>query len=239
MSDCGCTSSGSCSPCNQVNSQESVASWLSNLTSLLFGAITKTVSNGKATWSTPCSPTEVAGVPRGASEGYICYLIRLFAALGWEYVGIWNVVDTYTPNQIVTYNSYYLYRAKTTNTNSNPSLNPADWDLILTGQPGPPGVGGTPTFPSQVIVASPYLATDSDGVLLVEPIANTIINLDQIATLSVGKWYTIRTNSSTYTVTITPFAGDTINGAASYVLNLSGQSVQLQSVNGSTDWRIV
>lgn len=52
---------------------------MANLVDALFGAITKTVDgSGRAIWTTPCSPNdEVAGFPRGADEGFICYLLRI------------------------------------------------------------------------------------------------------------------------------------------------------------------
>ena len=63
-----------------IVSQESVASILGNLTSALYGTITKTVVDGRVVWST-CDVNQhatVFGIPRNAGEGLICYFLRAF-----------------------------------------------------------------------------------------------------------------------------------------------------------------
>ena len=60
-------------------SQESVPSLISNLTTALYGTITKTVVNRKVIWTIPCDPTQSAtifGIPRLPGEGLLCYFIR-------------------------------------------------------------------------------------------------------------------------------------------------------------------
>jgi hypothetical protein len=228
-----------CSPCGQTQNDESVASWLNNLTTAIFGAITKTVTNGQAVWSIPCAPyDEIAGYTKLAGEGQLCYLTRLLPVLGITYLGNWSAVTNYVLGNIVTVGSQYLYRAKAANLNAPPASNPALWDLILTAPTGPPGTGVAASAPTAIVNTTPVTLTNSGGVVFCEPGANTVINLPQISAVDAGKWFEIRTNSSTYTVTITPFAGNTIGGGSSYVLNLSGEVVLLRSVSGSADWRV-
>ncbi len=70
--------SSNCNPCDQVYKTESVASWLDNLTTQLFGEITKVVENGRAVWTTPCDlDTTILSYPRLPNEGLVCYLIRV------------------------------------------------------------------------------------------------------------------------------------------------------------------
>lgn len=63
-----------------IVSQESVASILGNLTSALYGTVTKTVVNGRVVWST-CDVNQQAvvfGIPRLSGEGLMCYFLRAF-----------------------------------------------------------------------------------------------------------------------------------------------------------------
>jgi len=63
-----------------IVSQESVASILGNLTSALYGTVTKTVVDGRVVWST-CDVNQQAvvfGIPRLAGEGLMCYFLRAF-----------------------------------------------------------------------------------------------------------------------------------------------------------------
>ena len=61
-------------------SQESVPSQIDNLVNALYGAITKTVQNGRVIWDIPCDPTTapatILGVSRNTNEGLLCYIIR-------------------------------------------------------------------------------------------------------------------------------------------------------------------
>lgn len=60
-------------------SQESVPSLINNLTTALYGTITKTVVNRKVVWTIPCDPNQSAtifGIPRLPGEGLMCYFIR-------------------------------------------------------------------------------------------------------------------------------------------------------------------
>jgi len=64
-------------------SAESVPSLIANLTSSLYGQISKNVVNGKISWTT-CDGTypnftgTIAGLPRNAGEGLLCYILRAF-----------------------------------------------------------------------------------------------------------------------------------------------------------------
>lgn len=63
-----------------IVSQESVASILGNLTSALYGTVTKTVVDGRVVWST-CDVNQQAvvfGIPRLTGEGLMCYFLRAF-----------------------------------------------------------------------------------------------------------------------------------------------------------------
>jgi hypothetical protein len=56
---------------------------LENLTNALFGTFTKTIVNGRAVWSAICGTGyEYPGVPRGATEGLLCYVLRVLQYLG-------------------------------------------------------------------------------------------------------------------------------------------------------------
>jgi hypothetical protein len=88
---CGCGGLGIIPPVGRIGNecilptrpeQESVASQLTNLETALFGSFQTTVVNGRATWSQLCSlSSEVPGYPINSGEGFICYLIRIIAAL--------------------------------------------------------------------------------------------------------------------------------------------------------------
>ena len=65
-------------------SAESVPSLISNLTYALYGQIGKSVSNGKVVWNVPCDPNNtasIAGFPRKAGEGLLCYILRVLPNL--------------------------------------------------------------------------------------------------------------------------------------------------------------
>ena len=66
-------------------SAESVPSLISNLTTALYGTITKNVVNGRIIWTTPCDGQfpnftgTVFGISRNAGEGLLCYFLRAFS----------------------------------------------------------------------------------------------------------------------------------------------------------------
>jgi hypothetical protein len=62
-------------------SQESVPSLINNLTTALYGTISKVVANRQVVWNIPCDPNNtatIASVPRNTGEGLLCYLLRIF-----------------------------------------------------------------------------------------------------------------------------------------------------------------
>ena len=66
-------------------SAESVPSLINNLTTALYGLISKSVVNGKVVWTTPCDGQfpnftgTVFGISRNAGEGLLCYFLRAFS----------------------------------------------------------------------------------------------------------------------------------------------------------------
>jgi len=76
---CGCEQPDP-NPCDPaITSPESVSSQLTNLTSQLFGSVTKTIVNGRFVWSPPCAaslPFNIYGVTPNVGEGMLCYIIR-------------------------------------------------------------------------------------------------------------------------------------------------------------------
>lgn len=240
---CNCNNSN---PCSQTYSTESVSSQLSNLTLLLFGVITKTVVNGRAVWDAPCGTDwELPGIPRTPDEGSICYINRCLESLGFTFGGIWDVGTTYSTGTFVSYNTYKWYRALSDTTGDQPDLSPLVWELVLSAPQGPPGPAGsagsgtTASVATADVTAASVNLTDTDAVVLYAPTADSVVNLAEISTLAPGKWYEVRNDSNTFTVTITPFTGETINGAATYVIPaIQGTTVSIRSAVGSTDWRV-
>lgn len=58
--------------------EESRASMIENLILNLFGKVTKTVTNGRGIWSTPCDVNDgVGGFARADNEGLVCYILRI------------------------------------------------------------------------------------------------------------------------------------------------------------------
>jgi len=85
-------------------------------------------------------------------------------------------------------------------------------------------------------VALPYTVVDGDQVITVSNAAVAgVVNLSQInvAPVNINRQLSIY-NLGVGTITVTPFVGDTINGAATYVL-LTGQGVRLWGQT-TTDW---
>lgn len=78
--DC-CTGSGT-SPCATpavLASAETLPSALENFIAHFFGAVTKSVVDGKVVWTLPCSLEQgLEANPRAQGEGLACYFLRLF-----------------------------------------------------------------------------------------------------------------------------------------------------------------
>lgn len=260
MSDCGCsdsswngylTASNPCSPPNN-SYEEGIASAISNLELNLFGILTKTIVNGRATWTAPCGTGgSIAAVPRGTSEGFICYILRLISLLGFYWQGEWNNSTQYQIGDVVLNggNNNILYVCIAVPPIGNAPTNLTYWNLFLNapqglqgpagpqGIPGSPGSSGTPAY-AFTTATTTYTATNTDAVIFAEPASGAFnITLPLMSGLSAGKYYIIRTNGSS-AVTILPTSTDTINGVSSYTMSLAGEAIQLVSKN-SGNWFII
>lgn len=251
---CGCNppSEQQCDPCAPaLLTQESVASWLNNLTLALFGTVTKTIENGRAVWSQPCSP-EIAALtvdPIAVGQGTLCYILQLFQHIGIFNGGIWNAGTTYANNTFVTDPTLsFAYVSLQSVPAGTPLSNTAYWLKVISsgpgpagpagpqGPPGPSGSGSTPTSPARILTSAGTI-TNADGALAFESLAPITQPIPQISALTSGKWFDFWTDGANV-VTLTPFAGDTIEGNASYAMVAAGESFRLQSVSGNTKWRI-
>lgn len=230
--------------CNSnCSGNEPMTSIMDNLILQLFGAITKSVDQwGRWTWNAPCSvEQEIPGYPKNDSEGFICYLIRIFKTIGMVFEGEWSNVTTYGVNSIVSY-SYALYRAKIENTNYAPNTNPDVWELMIEGIAGPQGPAGPAGPPSQpsmapTTVTSDVTLTNNEEFLLCKPTASTVVTLPLQADLFDGKYYYFQTNGL-FPVIITPTAPETIKGHATYELRFDTESVHVIS-GGDGNWRVL
>lgn len=238
---------GPCGPSN--NQEESIASALSNLELSLFGIFTKTIVNGRATWSAPCGAnSSIPAVPRGTSEGFICYVLRLIGLLGFFWKGVWNVGTQYQINDVVLYgvNNDTLYVCTQMPPVGTLPTNASYFDIFIHSPsstvPGPQGPAGSPgssSVPTYAFVTATtnYTATNNDCVIFCESSGSPfVVTLPLISSLSSGKYYKIRTDGA-QTITITPTSTDTINGASNYSITLAGESVEIISKN-SGNWFI-
>jgi hypothetical protein len=104
-------------------SHESVPSLIDNLVAALYGSITKTVVNRRVQWNIPCDPNNsasVAGIPRNAGEGLLCYIMRVFNQfisggtevfspfLNWTFTGNGSTTTYQIPSATATLPSAYL-----------------------------------------------------------------------------------------------------------------------------------
>lgn len=260
MSDCGCgdvpwsgylTVSNPCSPPNN-SYEEGIASAISNLELNLFGILTKTIVNGRATWTAPCGTGgSIPAVPRGTSEGFICYILRLISLLGFYWSGTWNAGTQYQIGDVVLYgaNNNTLYVCIAVPPIGDAPTDNTYWNLFLsapnglTGPQGPQGIPGSPGSSSTPAYAfttatTAYTATNNDAVIFAEAASGAFnITLPLMSSLSSGKYYIIRTNGNA-AVTILPTSTDTINGVSSYTMNLAGEAIQLISKN-TGNWFII
>lgn len=74
---CGATP---CCACPEADANcESLPSQIENFSNQFFGAVTKSVVNGKVVWTLPCSlDVGLPNNPRGSQEGLACFFLRLF-----------------------------------------------------------------------------------------------------------------------------------------------------------------
>lgn len=241
-----CSCNSDCNPCAQVSStQESVASWLDNLTLTLLGEFTKTIVNGRATWAAPCDlySTGLECYPKLTDEGWICYLIRLMDLIGVFVGGTWNPATAYCKNTFVTYGSVsYVALAAVPAGAGTPETRPDLWLAVAgpgpQGPPGPSGAGSAVNYAYRTLVASDTL-TDSDAVVFCEPAAAIVVTLPLIATTLPGKWFHIWTNGA-FNVQLQITGGDTLQVGptigASYNLTTPGEAIKLVSNPATNKW---
>jgi len=244
---CGSNSSCECSPCSQVLTAEGLASQITNLTETLFGTFTKTIVNGRAVWSAVCSPNTdgIPCFPKGATEGFVCYFLRIMSEIGIFNGGVHNSANSYCDNTLVASGSSFYVSIQAV-----PAgiliTNAAYWTLLLTapagatGAQGPPGAsgGGSATSYAVQTATVTVLLTNTSAVVLCKPAAGAIaINLPAIASVDAGKWYKIWTDGA-FTVTVTPNGAETIdNGAASVVMTIPKDAIEI--VADGSDWKII
>lgn len=256
---CGCDSNSDGfqaynNPCNipSNNFEESIASSLDNLALNLFGAFTKTIVNGRATWTIPCAlSNSILNHPQNAGEGFICYILRLFALIGFFWKGVWSAGTQYGAGDVVLYgaNNDTLYVCILQAPIGDIPTDLTYWNLFIqapTGLQGPtgpqgaagaPGGAATPTYATVTATAN-YTATNNDAVIFAEAASGAFnITLPLMSGLSAGKYFIIRTDGVAV-VTVLPTGTDTINGGASYVLTLANEAVQIVSKN-SGNWFII
>ena len=237
-----------CNPCTQVQSQESVASILNNLVTTLLGGFTKTVVNGRATWTSVCDPNELglACFPRMADEGLVCYLLRILDLIGIFSGGLHNSALPYCKNTMVA-STNALYVAIQDVPAGTLITNTSYWQFLVEAPAGPagpqgpagsPGAGGSPNY-AILVTPSDVTVGDTDAVVICDNAIPMAVTLPAISGTLSGKWYTVKRGvTSSADVTITPDGSDTIDGAGSYVLTAAQESITLVSDNVG-DWRII
>lgn len=237
MSDCGCNSNG-----YTVTPVESVSSSLDNLITSLLGTLTKTITNGRAVWSTPCSPDDsLSAFPRNAGEGFVCYLLRIFADYFTPFLGVHVQANAYSKGSLVTSgNSVYLalfdVPANTLITDTY------YWQEALTppagptGPVGPSGAGSATNYANATKTGN-YTATNTDAVIFVDPAALTTITIPAAASVDNGKWYKIKNRTGAFGVILARSGADTIDGGTSYNLTFANEAATLVS-DGVSKWSV-
>lgn len=92
--------------------------------------------------------------------------------------------------------------------------------------------------PVTVVTTTPYTATASDEVLLINMAVASAVSIF-LPNSAAYKRYVIKDlkgDAGTNNITITPFAGQTIDGAATLVLNVNNASVVIRYYLPSTRW---
>lgn len=237
---CGCENNG-----YTVSPKESVASQLENLITALFGTITKTITDGRATWSTPCSPDDsLTCFPKNAGEGELCYLLRVFQDYFTPFLGVHDQSLAYCKGSIVTAGSS-IYLAKSAVPANTLISNTTYWAVALTPPAGPAGPTGASGGGSAISYAvrtetGNYTATGTDAVILCNPSASQTITLPAASSVS-GKWFKIKNLTGSFAVNIVRDGSDTIEGSVgaetSLALTYKGEGVTLVS-DGTSKWAV-
>jgi hypothetical protein len=89
------------------------------------------------------------------------------------------------------------------------------------------------------VVATPYTVLTTDDTITMNVAGPSVANLPDASTVP-GKVYTVKRYSAAgpNAVTVTPFAGDTIDNGATFPLNALNASVTIQS-DGGTNWVVL
>jgi hypothetical protein len=187
-------------------SQESVPSQIDNLTNALYGAITKTVQNGRVIWNIPCDPTTspstILGVARNTNEGLLCYITR--------------ALNTAVPNAFVTIDGIQTLTNKTLTAPiiNSPTIN----NLTATGTLSlPSGSITTAMIANGSILDIDISATAAiaNGKLAGNPVstntASTIVLRDASGNFSTGTITGSLSGNATTAGTATNLAGTTAN----------------------------
>lgn len=245
-----CDNGSTCGPCAEAAvTVESVASKIDNLIQTLLGTPTKTIVDGRATWSGVCSPYQngLDCIGKGASEGFICYLIRLMDNFGVYNGGIHDITKAYCKNTFVTSTDQLkAYMSKASVPVGIALSNTTYWTQVLEtiegpkgdqGDPGPAGSGSAINYSVRYATTGTALS-DTDACLICTPAAPMTVTIPAIATLLAGKWFVI-VNTNGTALTIDPNGAETIGGAATLVLNTAGESVHIFADATNTNWIII
>jgi len=204
-------------------SHESVPSQIDNLTNALYGAITKTVQNGRVIWNIPCDPTTspstILGVSRNTNEGLLCYITR--------------ALNTAVPNAFVTIDGIQTLTNKTLTAPiiNSPTIN----NLTATGTLSLPSGSITTSMianGSIIDIDISASAAIANSKLAGNPVstntASTIVLRDGSGNFSAG---TITASLSGTSTTSTNVLGTTTNdnAAAGYVGEFVNSTVSVGS----------
>jgi hypothetical protein len=217
---CGCNDNG-----YTVSPKESVASQLENLITALLGTITKTITDGRAIWTTPCSPNDsITQFPRNAGEGVICYLLRVFTYYFTPFKGTHNSANPYYFNNLVTTGGA-VYLALLDVPAGTLISNTTYWSQVLAPTAGPAGATGPAGSGSAINYAvttktGNYTVTNTDAVILCDPAATQTITLTAASAVN-GKWFKVNNRTGAFTVNIVRAGSDTIEGSAGGETTLS------------------
>ena len=199
-------------------------------------------------WAAPCNPNGfgISGYPRNVGEGFLCYILRVLAILGWINGGLYNSATAYSQNTMVSLGASLYLALQPVPAGITPGTNPAYWELLLTAPAGPPGPAGSAATPTRAVRAVSSSATvgNTDDLIYaaMTSSASATITLSAYSSYSNGKAVTID-SSGLNNVTIATTGGDTIilpsTGAAVSTMIIYGvSSINLVSLNTGV-WSVV
>jgi hypothetical protein len=243
---CGCIGgNGSYPNCNGNVSEETVSSWLNNLTTNLFGTVTKSLSStGGVVWSGYCNPNTygLIGYPRNTGEGLLCYITRILGILGWINGGVWSSTTVYNPNTVVS-SGASLYLSSQVVPAGIAITNTLYWTLLLTAPTGPAGPTGSSATPTRAVrtVTAGTTATNTDDLIYLNPSAPATVSLQLYSAYTSGKYFTLE-SSGAYPITIATTGTDVIvnpaTGASAGTYVIYGYSSLTLYSNNDGTWRV-